>query len=90
MNNCETCPHKNEGVCCSALVTKHYQLQDKMELLREGKSVLCWDWDYRDAPKAGDEFQCQGLKLHVTESELANMHGKPVQRLTVRQVGVVR
>lgn len=90
MNNCETCPNKNQEVCCSSLVAKNYPLEGKVDLLHEGKSVLCWDWDYQDAPKVGDEIACQGLKLRVTESELTAMHGKPVQRLTVKQVGVVR
>lgn len=92
MKNCETCPFKGEGVCCQGVrKMRLMDLTDVYGLLAQGKALTAWNYDLNDMAHTGQEITHKGLKLHVEEcSGPIQFPGFKVQRLTVRQVGVVR
>lgn len=59
--------------------------------LAEGNSLTAWNYDLNDMAKKGQVIEHQGMKLHVSDcSGALKFLNFWVQRLTVKQVGVVR
>lgn len=66
-------------------------LSHAKEFLADGRSLTAWNYDLDDLAQKGQVIQHQGMKLHVSDcSEPLKFMNFWVQRLTVKQVGVVR
>lgn len=92
MKNCETCIHRGEPLCCQgARKMRIADLSHAKEFLAQGNALTAWNYDLDDLASKGQVIQHQGMKLQVSDcSGPLKFLNFWVQRLTVKQVGVVR